>query len=186
MHPQLETPIALALVRDAQQNILTLQGLLKVDFPGIHVRPGENDVAALRARLAFLGVYAPRLSLLWQAVALWAGKQRPVTVYDAPGWSGTPTEVCLWSTEEEVTRGQRAELYRRFFGRMRERAEARDHATLAELPLEKPRSAPCPRCGSSLRLRNRRPGQEVRFDCRACMSAFALRAGAFCRIPSLA
>jgi hypothetical protein len=183
----IQAPIALALVRRADGLILTLQGMLKVDLPGIHVRPSEDQVQALRARLQQFGVYAPRLTLLWQLVAQWAGNQRPVSFYDASGWSGTPTEMTSWSPEEDITKGQRAEVYRVFFTRMRERARPVDVQTVMpkEAPLAKPAPARCPRCGCSLKLRNRKPGSEPRFDCGGCRSAYELRSGSLERIPSL-
>jgi ribosomal protein S27AE len=182
-----QPPIALALVRRSDGQILTLPGLLKVDLPASYVQITDNPVRAITSRLQQLGVYAPRLRVLWQCMAGWGGaKARPVTIYDAAGWSGTPTEQCGWSTEEEICRGQRADLYRRFFGRVRERGEARDSGVLLiERPLEKPKAPACPRCGAGLRLRNRKPGEATRFDCGACRSAYEFRYNALERIPSL-
>lgn len=181
-------PIALALVRRQDGLLLTLQGLMKLDLPGTHVEPGARLESALAKRLTQLGVFAPRLHFRWSAVASWGGNMRPISVYEAANWSGTPSEECTWSKEEEISRGQRAEVYRRCFAKLKMTEQTRGDQGAAgtlEAALEKPRPYPCPRCASGLILRRRRPGEEAKFDCIACASSYALRGGALQRSPSL-
>ena len=177
----IQAPIALALVRRADGLLLTLQGLMKVDLPGTHARPGARLEHELARRLEELGILAPRLVLRWGAVAVWGGNQRPISVFDARGWAGTPSEVASWSTEAEIARGARQEVYRRLFAKLREGGDrpAEDASGLIlEAPTRKP-STCCPKCGVSMRLRNRLVGNPPRWDCAACSSSFELRGGVF-------
>lgn len=182
-------PIALALVRRSDGHLLTLQGLMKVDLPGTHVAPGQGQESSLTRRLELLGVFAPRLRFRWSAVVAWRGSMRPVSVFEADGWSGTPTEECSWSTEEELSRGQRAEVYRRCFAKIRWSASTRSDegaAGTSEAPIEKPRPHPCPRCGAGLVLRKRRIGEEASFACITCASSYVIRSGVLQRAASSA
>jgi hypothetical protein len=185
----LQDPIALALVRRSDQKILTLQGPGKVDLPANRPIPGDDPRVSLTQKLATLGVITQpqKLQLRWQGATQWLGHIRPITCYEARSWGGTPTDDCGWSDEEEITRGQRAEVYRRIFQRIRERAAVVDEGAGAarETALMKPAAARCPRCGASLRLRVSRPGVEARFDCGVCRCSWALRSGSLERILSL-
>ena len=181
-------PIALAIVRRSDGQLLTLQGLLKRDLPGSHLKVGQIAAPTLTSRLLALGVSAPRLVFRWQALAGWGGNPRPVSVYEAAGWSGTPTEECSWSTQEEITAGARAALYRRLFEKLASGGPPRTEdasQVIVEAPFAKPGATSCPRCGSAMRLRNRKPREEVSFDCSACASSYRLRRGGLERIPSL-
>lgn len=185
-------PIALALVRRSDGQLLTLQGFLKVDLPATAVLPAASATHLLAKKLASLGVFIhPELLVFrWQAVVGWGGDNpRPIYVYDARSlWSGTPIEMCGWSTEEEISRGQRTEVYKRLFAKLREGgAPSKDtNGVIRELPVQKPSKHPCPKCNAGLNLRNRRPGEEVRYDCFACASSFGLLNGALERIAPIA
>lgn len=185
----LQEPITLALVRRTDHRLLTLQGIQKVDLPAARPLFGDDPRVSLSAKLATLNVHAhaARLQLRWQGATQWLGAIRPITAYEAVVWSGTPTDECSWSTEEEIGRGQRAEVYRRIFQRIRERAAVVDEGAgdARELALVKPAAAQCPRCKGTLKLRVRKPGQEPRFDCRLCVTSWALRQGTLQRIASL-
>lgn len=184
----LKDPIALALVRRSDGKLLSLQGLLKVDLPGTYVIPGARLEHVLSRKLEDLGVHGARLIFRWGAVAGWGtDNPRPVSVYDALKWSGTPSQECMWSTEQELQRGPRADLYRRLFAKLREGGEASvdKSGLILDAPLTKPRPYPCPKCSSGLALRNRKPGEPISYDCPACMSSFGIDCGELQRIPPI-
>ena len=180
----LKEPIALALVRRPDGLLLTLPGLAKVDLPGTHVKAGASLEGALRGKLLDLGVHAPRLVYRWGALAGYMGNPRPVSVFEAVGWTGTPTEVCDWSAETEITRSVRAELYRRLFAKLREggRTVAEKGLVVAEDKQEKPRPYPCPKCRSGLIVRPRLKA-ETRYECRTCSSFWMVVDGAMQQVP---
>jgi hypothetical protein len=182
-----QPPIALALVPRADGHFLTLAGLQKVDLPSAKPPPGIRLESELAKKLATLGVHGARLVFRWGAYSVWSGNIRPVHVFEAQGWSGTPTEECLWSTPAEICRGPRTELYKRLFAKLGVGGEARfENASplIVEAGTErKPPEAKCPKCKSGLRLRNRRPGEEARWDCRSCSSSWGLSGTELQRVP---
>jgi hypothetical protein len=184
----MDAPVALAIVRrPIDRAILTLTGFQKVDLPVAFARPGDTLEPILRSRLLELRVSAPRLVLVWQAQAEWAGKIRVVTAYSAHGWTGSPREPEInWSTEDDLRKGQRSALYTRLFSRIVGTNVARDsNVRTLEDPFRKPDPARCPKCTGPTKLRNRKPGGPVRYDCGACLSSWELREGRLDRIPSL-
>lgn len=186
----LENPIALALVRRADARVLTLPGLQKLDLLGAHVPIGVRAEASLAKKLLNHGVSARSLVLRWQAVAGWAqGKARPVMVYEATAWTGEPTVECVWSTEEEVCRGARSELYRRFFAKLKDlggdRGSEDASGVILEAPFAKPAPTRCPKCGDTMRLRNRKPGQAAVWDCSGCESSWGLAGASLARVPAI-
>jgi len=180
----IKEPIALALVRKPDGTLLALQGLGKLDLPGVHVPPGARLEVILEKKLLALGVSAPRLFFRWGAIAYWGGVQTPVSVFEAARWTGTPTEDCSWATEVEIAKGPRSALYRRLFEKLRLGVQGRteDAATvILEGASGKPRPTPCPKCGAGMRLRNRRVGAPALWDCGVCASSWSLAHGAFAR-----
>jgi ribosomal protein L37AE/L43A len=183
----IKEPIALALVRCPDGLLLALQGLQKLDLPGSHAPPGVRLEVALERRLAVLGIAVSRFIFRWGAVAYWGGDQRPVSVFDARGWTGTPSEDCSWASEEEIACGARALLYRRLFEKLRSGGAPRVEdasSVILEATTTKPQTF-CPRCGATMRLRNGRMCDPLRWDCRACACAWTLAGGAFARIEAL-
>jgi hypothetical protein len=186
---RVQAPIALALIQRSDDRYLTLAGLGKVDLPAAKPPPGIRLESELAKKLALLGVNGARLVFRWGAIAAWSGNIRPVHVFEAQGWSGTPSEECLWSTPAEICRGQRTELYKRLFAKLGAGGEARFESAsplIVEAGTErKPPESKCPKCGSSLRLRNRKPGEEPRWDCRGCSSSWGLSGSELQRVPPL-
>jgi len=182
----IKAPIALALVRKPEGELLCLQGLGKVDLPGDHVTPGVRLEVVLERKLASLGIHAPRLFFRWGAVCVWRGDQRPVQVFEARGWTGTPSDVCSWATEEEIAKGPRQLLYRHLFEKLSEGGASAEAGTLiAEGALFTKPQTFCPRCGSAMKLRRRRPTDPAAWDCRSCASGWQLAAGSLMQIPAI-
>ncbi len=184
----MDAPVALAIVRrPSDRAILTLTGFEKVDLPAAFVKPGDLLEPILRSRLLELRVSAPKLVLVWQASAQWAGRERLVTAYSAHGWTGEPKpDAVNWSTEDDLCRGQRANLYRRLFSRIMSTSVPKDAGVRTiEDPFRKPAPATCPKCHATTKIRNRKPGGAVRYDCVACHSAWEIQRGRLERIPSL-
>lgn len=176
-----ETPIALALVARQDGRYATLEGLGKLDLPGTHVPPGCRLERVLERRLEQLGVYAPKLVLRWSGSAGWAGSIRPVSAFEAVGWSGTPKRDVSWSTREEICAGVRAALYQRLFERVGARHLPKDDAVPIEAQIAKAR---CPKCSDKLTPRRRLFGVSPRFDCLTCATSWELGGGELARIAS--
>lgn len=182
----IQAPIALAVVRRSDGLLLTLQGLQKLDLPSAKHSQGTQLEVSMAQRLAELGVFTPRLVFRWGAFSAWANSVKPVHVFEAPNWSGTPSEEAGWSTEEEIARGQRTELYARLFAKLRSggasRFESASPVILEAGQAKKPVSS-CPKCRATLKLRNRKPGEAARWDCRSCSSSWELGRGELRRCP---